>query len=153
MTLKERVKIAVEEYLEGKDIVLVSLKCTPDSVIEVTLDSLNGVDLDKCVEASRFIESKLDRDVEDFELTVGSASISEPFTHPIQYKKNISRQIEIMEAGSRSKLSATLNDVDDEGITVSYTEKIVPEGKKRKEEVERVRKISFEDIKSAKLHF
>lgn len=153
MTLKERVEQAVSEYLDGKEIVLISLKCSASSVIEVTLDSREGVTIDTCIEASRFIESKLDRDEEDFELTVGSASISEPLSHPLQYRKNISRTLDIIEEGSRHKLTATLDDVTDEGITVTYTEKIAVEGKKRKVETQQKRIIPFSAIKTAKLHF
>ncbi|MDE7356782.1 MAG: ribosome assembly cofactor RimP [Rikenellaceae bacterium] len=153
MTLKERVEQAVAEYLDGKDIVLISLKCSASSVIEVTLDSMEGVTIDTCIEASRFIESKLDRDEEDFELTVGSASISEPLCHELQYRKNISRTLEIIEEGSRNKLTATLEEVDNEGIVVSYSEKIAVEGKKRKVETQQKRTIPFSAIKTAKLHF
>ncbi len=153
MTLKERVEQAVSEYLDGKEIVLISLKCSASSVIEVTLDSMEGVTIDTCIEASRFIESKLDRDEEDFELTVGSASISEPLSHPLQYRKNISRTLDIIEEGSRHKLTATLDEVTDEGITVTYTEKIAVEGKKRKVETQQKRVIPFSAIKTAKLHF
>lgn len=153
MTLKERVEQAVAEYLDGKDIVLISLKCSASSVIEVTLDSMEGVTIDTCIEASRFIESKLDRDEEDFELTVGSASISEPLCHKLQYRKNISRALEIIEEGSRNKLIATLEEVGDEGIVVSYSEKIAVEGKKRKVETQQKRTIPFSAIKTAKLHF
>ncbi len=141
------------EYLDGKDIVLISLKCSASSVIEVTLDSMEGVTIDTCIEASRFIESKLDRDEEDFELTVGSASISEPLCHELQYRKNISRTLEIIEEGSRNKLTATLEEVDNEGIVVSYSEKIAVEGKKRKVETQQKRTIPFSAIKTAKLHF
>ena len=133
--------------------VLVSLKCSASSVIEVTLDSMEGIGIDTCIEANRFIESRLDRDEHDFELTVGSASISEPMTHPLQYRKNLSRKVEIMEDGSRSKLIATLEDADDESITVSYTEKVAQEGKKRKVEVQQRRTIPFSALKSVRLHF
>ncbi|MCX4358941.1 MAG: ribosome assembly cofactor RimP [Rikenellaceae bacterium] len=153
MTLKEKVEQAVGEYLEGKDIVLISLKCSASSVIEVTLDSMEGVTIDTCIEANRFIESRLDREEQDFELTVGSASISEPMTHPLQYRKNISREVEIMEEGSRTKLIATLADADDNGITVTYKEKVAQEGKKRKVEVEQRRAIPFSALKSVRLHF
>lgn len=153
MTLKEKVEQAVGEYLAGKDMVLVSLKCSASSVIEVTLDSMDGITIDTCMEASRFIEGRLDRDEQDFELTVGSASISEPMTHPLQYRKNISREVEIMEEGSRTKLIAVLEDADDKGITVTYKEKIAQEGKKRKVEVEQRRTIPFSALKSVRLHF
>ncbi len=153
MTLKEKVGQAVAEYLDGKDMVLVSLKCSASSVIEVTLDSMDGVTIDTCIEANRFIESRLDRDEQDFELTVGSASISEPFSHPLQYRKNISKEVEIMEEGARTKLIATLAGADDEGITVTYKEKVAQEGKKRKMEVEQTRTIPFSSLKSVRLHF
>jgi len=69
----------VNEWLEEKDYFLVDVSVTPDNRIVVEIDHAEGVWIEDCVELSRFIESKLDREQEDFELEVGSAGIGQPF--------------------------------------------------------------------------
>ena len=65
----------VDEWLEGKDYFLVDVTVSPDDKIVVEIDHAEGVWIDDCVELSRYIESKLDREEEDYELEVGSAGI------------------------------------------------------------------------------
>ena len=67
------VKALVEEWLSGKDYFLTDLTISPDDRIVVEIDHKDGVWIEDCVELSRFIESGLDREREDFELEVGSA--------------------------------------------------------------------------------
>ena len=55
-----------------RDVISVS----EDNDIEVIITREGGgVSIDDCVALSRFIESRLDRDKEDFSLMVGSAGI------------------------------------------------------------------------------
>ena len=79
MIEKSVVSQLVEEWLEGKDYFLVDVTVSPDNRIVVEIDHAEGVWIEDCVELSRFIESKLDREQEDFELEVGSAGIGQPF--------------------------------------------------------------------------
>ena len=67
----------VDEWLEGKDYFLVDVTVTPDDKIVVEIDHAEGVWIDDCVELSRYIESKLDREEEDYELVLVSTSISD----------------------------------------------------------------------------
>ncbi len=55
----------VDEWLEGKDYFLVDVTVSPDDKIVVEIDHAEGVWIDDCVELSRYIESKLDREEED----------------------------------------------------------------------------------------
>ena len=57
----------VDEWLEGKDYFLVDVTVSPDDKIVVEIDHAEGVWIDDCVELSRYIESKLDREEEDYE--------------------------------------------------------------------------------------
>ena len=52
----------VDEWLEGKDYFLVDVTVSPDDKIVVEIDHAEGVWIDDCVELSRYIESKLDRE-------------------------------------------------------------------------------------------
>lgn len=70
---KKIVKNLVDQWLEGKEYFLTDLTISPDDRIVVEIDHEEGVWIEDCVELSRFIESHLDREQEDFELEVGSA--------------------------------------------------------------------------------
>jgi ribosome maturation factor RimP len=48
------------------------------------------------------------------------------------------------------KILGTLDDANEEGITISYDEKVAVEGKKRKELQHTVRTYTFAQIKSVK---
>ena len=75
MILKQTLEAIVKEYLEGTDLSLVEITVSEDNDIEVIVTRESGVSIDDCVALSRHIESRLDRDKEDFSLTVGSAGI------------------------------------------------------------------------------
>jgi ribosome maturation factor RimP len=72
MIEKKTVCQIVEEWLEGKDYFLVEVTVSPDDKIVVEIDHAEGVWIEDCVELSRFIESKLNREEEDYELEARS---------------------------------------------------------------------------------
>ena len=67
----------VREHLEGTVLSLVETNVSEENDIEIVITRQDGegVAIDDCVELSRFVESRLDRDKEDFSLTVASAGI------------------------------------------------------------------------------
>lgn len=74
MIAKELIEAISQEYLANTPLTLVKVKVSKDNDIDVTITREDaGVTIDDCVELSRHIDSKLDRDKEDFSLTVGSA--------------------------------------------------------------------------------
>ena len=87
----EYVKKIVEPILAAGGLFLADLKISQDNVIEVYVDSMTGVDIQACIDLSKEIEKHLDRDAEDFELTVASAGIGYPFKVEQQYAKNVGR--------------------------------------------------------------
>ena len=70
---KNVVRKIVDEWLEDKDYFLVDIQLSPDGKIVVEIDHADGVWIEDCVELSKFIEERLSRDDEDYELEVGSA--------------------------------------------------------------------------------
>lgn len=150
MKQKEQLEKAAAEYVEGKDIFVVDIKVSADNDIDITIETdERDVTLDDCVEMSRFIESRLDRDVEDFSLTVGSAGLTSPFKLPRQYRKYVGSTIEVtFRDGHRQK--ALLESAGDEEFEISY-EKLVPvEGKKKKVRETMHESLKYAEIKSAK---
>ncbi|RNC66898.1 ribosome assembly cofactor RimP [Proteiniphilum sp. X52] len=138
-----------EQYLEGSPNYLTDVSVSADNTITVEIDNDHGVDIDDCVALSRYLESKLDRDTEDFELTVTSAGLSSPFKISRQYKKYEGREVEVLSKNGQ-KITGTLKSSDDNGFTVSVTKKIKPEGAKRKIEVEEDLRFAFEEVKHTK---
>lgn len=138
-----------EQFLEGSPNYLTDVLVSTDNTITVEIDNDHGVDIEDCVALSRHLESKLDRDNEDFELTVSSAGLTSPFKITRQYKKYEGKEVEVL-SKSGQKISGTLKSSDEQGFTISITKKIKPEGAKRKIEVEEEIRFSYDEIKHTK---
>ena len=144
-----KVREIVEKKLEGTDMFVVECVCSPSNEIMLTLDSDTRVTIDACAELSRAVNEAFDRDEEDFSLTVASAGIGEPLKLVRQYLKIVGSPIEVL-LTSGIKLLGTLDAADEQGITISYDEKVAVEGKKRKELQHTVRTYAYSEIKTAK---
>lgn len=138
-----------EEKLRGTDMFVVGCTSTPGNEIELLIDSDTSVAIDACAELSRAIEAELDRDEEDFSLTVASAGIGSELTSLRQYRKLVGSMVEVLLA-SGIKVLAQLDLANEEGITLSYEEKQAVEGKKRKQLVRVTRSYPFDEIKSTR---
>lgn len=149
MIEKSVVSHLVEEWLKEKDYFLVDVAVTPDNRIVVEIDHAEGVWIEDCVELSRFIESHLDREQEDFELEVGSAGIGQPFKVLQQYLNHIGQPVEVLLADGR-KLTGVLKSADEERISVGVTKKVKPEGAKRPKLVEEDETYTYDEIKYTK---
>jgi ribosome maturation factor RimP len=145
---KELVNI-VEEYLKDSSNYLVDVILGTGNSITVEIDNDNGVDIDDCVALSRDIESKLDRESEDFELTVTSAGLTSPFKTIRQYKKYENKEIEVVDKKG-VKLAGVLKSSDDNGFTITVIKKVKPEGAKRKMEIEEDIHYKFDEVKYTK---
>ena len=78
-----------------------------DNRIVVEIDSYSSVSIDDCVRLNGIIESHFDRDVEDYELEVGSAGLTSPLRVKAQYDKNVGNPVEVLTNDGR-KLKGTL---------------------------------------------
>lgn len=139
----------VNEWLEGKDYFLVDITVSPDDKIVVEIDHAEGVWIDDCVELSRYIESKLNREEEDYELEVGSAGIGQPFKVLKQYLIHIGTDVEVL-AKDGKKYVGVLSDANEENFTITVETKIKPGGAKRPKLVEQDITFTYEEIKYTK---
>ena len=144
---KEQITSIAERHLEGSNRFIVGCKISPSNEVELIIDSDTSVDIEQCITLSRAIEAELDREKEDFELTVMSAGIGEPLATLRQYRKLVGRSVEVI-LKNGIKVLDKLDEVNEEAITLSYEEKQVVEGKKRKQLVTVTRTYPFEEIKS-----
>ena len=64
----------------------VDVKVNTANVITVFFDRMEGVQVEHCLLISKYIEEYFDREVEDYELTVCSAGLDNPFMVDEQYQ-------------------------------------------------------------------
>ncbi|MDR3062132.1 MAG: ribosome assembly cofactor RimP [Dysgonamonadaceae bacterium] len=146
---KSTVQQHVEEYLKESDIFLVDIEIRPGNIISVEIDHDKGISIDDCVVLTKYIESKLDRNIEDYELEVGSAGISQPFKILRQYIKNIGNEVELLTKVGK-KQTGILKDANENGIILTIEKQEKPEGAKRKITVEEDLDFKYEEIKYTK---
>ncbi len=139
----------VERAISGTDIFLVDLKVDKNNSITVEIDSPEGIDIDTCAKITRAIEADFDRDVEDYDLEVGSAGLTSPFKVKGQYLKNIGNPIEVLTQDGK-KLKGTLLEVSDDSFVLGIKRKVKEDGKKRPVEIEEPLLIKMDDTKYVK---
>ncbi len=141
---------AVGGEIVARGCFIVDLTISKDNDIILTIESEEGkIELEDCVSLSRFFESRFDREVEDYSLTVSSAGLDQPFKVFKQFSKAIGSKVEVMLKGGR-KMIAVLEEADEESITLKYTVKEAVEGKKKKEFVEHCDRFTMDQVNSVK---
>jgi len=149
MILKDAVIEVVEDYVATKSYYLVDVKVTPDNRMSVEIDSFDGVSIEFCMELDKHVESKFDRGVEDYELEVSSAGLTEPFKVLKQYQKNIDNEVEVLTKLGK-KFTGILTEVTEKEFVIEIEKQEKPEGAKRKITVTENLTFSYEDIKTTK---
>jgi ribosome maturation factor RimP len=146
MIKKEDVIRLAEEHLALSECYLVEVVVKPGNLIVVEIDHDESVGIDDCAALSRFLEERMDRDAEDYELEVGSSGISSPFKMVRQYVKNAGAEVEtVLKNGE--KLTGILKSADERGVVITVAKQVKPEGAKRKVTVHEDRTYSYEEVK------
>lgn len=127
---KNELQAFVEDQLKDSEYFLTDLKVTPSNEITVEIDSLTPGDIEECVKLTHAIEEAFDRDVEDYELEVGTAGLTSPLKVRRQYDKYIGRDLEVLTSDGR-KLHGMLRSVSDGDIVLSIQQKVKKEGAKK----------------------
>ena len=145
---KKELQSFVEDQLKDSEYFLTDLKVTPSNEITVEIDSLTPGDIEECVRLTRAIEEAFDRDVEDYELEVGTAGLTSPLKVPRQYEKFIGQDLEVLTADGR-KLHGMLRKADENGIILAIQQKVKKEGCKKPVIESSELDIPFSNIKKA----
>lgn len=146
MITENNIQNIIADYLHNTDFFLVELKIKPGNKIFIFIDSEKGVGIEDCAALSRYIESKLNRDIEDFELEVSSAGLDMPLRCIRQYKKNIGQRVDVITKEGLKK-TGTLINADDQGFSIQYSLK----SKTKKTNEEQTLYFLYQDIKSTKI--
>ena len=145
MISKERVQSVIEEILSGTDKFVVDVTVQPTNRISVYLDSDTSITIHDCQEISRTIESRLDREKEDFDLTVSSAGLDRPMKQLRQFRKNIGKDIEVTREDG-TNIQGILVKADENAMELEYLV-----GRKKKEIIRETTIIPLSEIKTVKI--
>jgi ribosome maturation factor RimP len=146
---KKTIQGIIEKEIENSDLYLVETKVSSNNTISVMIDSFAGVPITKCIELSRAIDGQLDREVEDFELSVSSAGIGQTFQVVQQYHKNVGKDVEVLTTEG-NKVIGKLLVVGENEIEIEVDELVKVEGKKKKQLITNTLSVNFDQIKSTK---
>lgn len=136
MIAKEEIRRVAEPKIKELGGFFVDLKVNTANVISLFFDRMDGVQVEHCLAISKHIEEYFDRDVEDYELTVCSAGLENPFVVEKQYQKYNGKEVRVlMTNGTRQK-----------GIILSYKDDILTLGVKKKNK-RRKKEYIFEEVR------
>ncbi len=148
---KDQITALAQERIDELDsgIFLVEINISPTNVITIELDkTTGGVTIEECVSVSRNVEHNLDRETEDFELSVSSAGMDRPLRVPQQFEKNIGNDVKVVL--NHGSVEGELVAYDGDTMTVQTVTKERIEGRKKKEEVVRQHHVNFDEVKEVK---
>jgi len=135
----------VENHLKDSDVFLVDVAVKPRNVISVFIDGDHGVSIEACRRLNHFLNENLDREKEDFELTVSSPGAGRPLKLPRQFRKNIGRRLDVITV-SGDNISGLVTKADGSGIEMETDST----GKRGRERELKVVALKFSEIKSAR---
>lgn len=130
---------------------VVSVTVSKQNIINVELDKFEGnVSVTDCVSVSRNIEHNLNREEQDFELSVSSAGLDNGLRVFAQYKKNIGKEVKV-KLNEGGTVEGTMIDASPERITVQTKRKERIEGRKKKETIIEDHVLSMDKIRETKI--
>ncbi len=145
MIEKQKIQELIEEYINGKELFLVSVKVSGANRIIVLADKKDGITIDECAALHRHLENGLDRDIEDFELQVSSPGLDLPFGVIEQYLKNEGKKVEVID-NDGTKFTGKLKNVTSGGFELETEIKI----KGKAPELKDI-SFNFEQVKSTRI--
>ena len=145
MISKEKVISLAKEKIEELNYFLVDVKISAKNEITVLFDKGDGVIVRDCLYVSRHIEGNLDREIEDYQLTVCSPGLDKAFVVEEQYIKNIGRDVKVVTTDG-DKIEGTLLEYGDVLLLETKTKQ-----KGKKELLKQEVSIEKEKIKETKL--
>lgn len=140
-------KLIYEAIAENKELFLVDWSISPANKIEVLVDGDNGLPIEEVVRISRHIEHNLDREKEDFALTVSSPGLSRSLDQPRQFKKNLGRKIKIQT--NEGEFIGTIIEAKKEEVNIEWSVREPKPIGKGKHLVIKNASIAYKDIEKA----
>lgn len=139
---KDAVTQWVLEAIQDTDLFITEVKVKKGNVIYVFLDGDHGVSVDACSKVSRYVENKLDRTKDDFELNVSSFGLGRPLLMFRQYR-NAEGKMLAVKMKDQSKIKGVLLKAEEDNIQIETI------GTKKNPSI--IHRISMDEIEEAKI--
>jgi len=150
MIQKDLIKQIACQWMENTPFFLVDVQISPENEISIEFESeFDDVKIDDCVDLSKYVEARLDREKEDFALEVGSAGLGQPFKVLKQYEIHLGDEVSVITKAGK-KISGVLKSVDRDGFCLSVSRKIRPADSKKAVLVDVDETYLHADVKSVK---
>jgi|JFJP01.1.fsa_nt_gi ribosome maturation factor RimP len=147
MISKEIIHQLIEQHLNESEIFVVEVTVSATNAINIFIDSPKGVTIEECVNLSRFIDSNLNREEDDFELQVSSAGLDMPLKVLPQYIKNIGRGVVVVKK-TGEKINGIIIAANENEFLIENEKKVKLEGAKKKQVVKENITLAYKDVKS-----
>ncbi len=148
MISEKRLLELVEEKIKGSELFIVEVKVSGGNRISIALDRPTKLNVGDCAEVSRFVEAGLNRDVEDFEITVSSPGLEQPLKVLNQFLKHQGRNVRVLLKDGRL-LRGKMTSANEEGIVIE----VFRENKKKNMEQTQneIANLKYPEIKETKI--
>ena len=133
----------INEHYQDTDKFLIDVTVKPTNKISVFIDGDQAINIDDCRELTKYIGSKLDRDLEDYDLNVSSAGADKPLKLPRQFLKHVGREMEVKTTDGML-ISGLLVKADDQALELEHPQK-------KKQPIKPNTEIAFTEISEAKI--
>jgi len=147
---KQTVENILQAKLDEYNLFLVELSMGANGVITVYADGMENITVDQCTQIARHLRSELGEAADNFEITVSSPGLDEPFRHMNQYKKSIGKSVEVL-TKEGNKMEGKISTADENEIVINLFKKRNPKNKSLKPEVsDQMVTVALKDIKQTK---
>ena len=140
----------LDRALEQESAFLIDFSISASNVISVSVDTLEGITLKGITAVSRMIEHNLDREEEDFELSVSSPGVGSPLKVKEQYLQNIGRDLKVKTSNDEEFIGELIAFAD-EVLTLQWEERVPKEVGKGKVTVNKEVQLNLSEVKEAKV--
>ncbi|RME14150.1 MAG: ribosome assembly cofactor RimP [Bacteroidetes bacterium] len=147
MMAPEEIRSKLQDFLDEKNLFIVDIHISPKNEIEIIIDGDNYVSINDCIEVSRYVEGFLNRDIEDFSLTVSSPDATQPLKTIRQYPKHVGKNI-LIHTTDNNEIKGKIISVSGEELTI-LTKNKDPNNKKKT--IEQEIKVPFSIIQKARI--
>ena len=147
---QEKLKELAVQAISEEEGFLVDLQVDAEDKIRLEVDRPGGISLSSLSNISRFIESELDREENDFSLEVASPGVGTAFKVWDQYPANVGRPVKVM-LHDGSEFTGDMVKADEGVIQLKWKERVPKEKGKGKRTIEVEREIDLKEIKQTKL--
>lgn len=117
----EKIKNIILQAPLNKEFEVIEIEQEQNGNITIYIDSLSGISIDDCVIVSKYIQKNIP-ETENINLTVSSGGIDKPLRAPIQFLKNIGKEV-IVKLTNGKKITGTLIAYNNKLLTLSVKEK------------------------------